>query len=126
MLALQCIAAIHADQSGSMIWRKRCRLRPDPEDLIRARRRADATVNGALDWIERFHSDADPDVVVRLIEGIRPLVRAMQGLLTGNGPQAIDQQTAKVRTILTNTPAYQQQVVEQVTVAVPANRRFMS
>ena len=47
-------------------------------------------------------------------------------LLTGNGLQAIDQQTAKLRTILTNTPAYQQQVVEQVTVAVPANRRFMS
>ena len=47
-------------------------------------------------------------------------------LLTGNGPQAIDQQTAKLGTILTNTPAYQQQVVEQVTVAVSANRRFMS
>jgi hypothetical protein len=26
-------------------------------------------------------------------------------LLTGNGPQAIDQQTAKLRTILTDTPA---------------------
>jgi hypothetical protein len=26
-------------------------------------------------------------------------------LLTGNGPQAIDQQTAKLRTILTDNPA---------------------
>jgi hypothetical protein len=55
---------------------------PDPEDIVRARQRADATVNAALDWIERFHSDADPDVLVRLIDGIRPLVRAMQGRST--------------------------------------------
>src|SRR5213592_3018740 len=36
-------------------------------------------------------------------------------LLTGNGPQAIDQQTAKLRTILTDTPTHQQQAAEQVT-----------
>jgi hypothetical protein len=47
-------------------------------------------------------------------------------LLTGNGPQAIDQQTAKLRTILTDTPAHQQQAAEQVTVAVHTNRGFTS
>src|SRR5947207_10333795 len=47
-------------------------------------------------------------------------------LLTGNGPQAIDQQTAKLRTILTDTPAHQQQAAEQVTVAVHTNRVFTS
>jgi hypothetical protein len=44
-------------------------------------------------------------------------------LLTGNGPQAIDQQTAKLRTILTDTPAHQQQAAEQVTVpSIPTGR----
>src|SRR6266516_730512 len=47
-------------------------------------------------------------------------------LLTGNGPQAIDQQTAKLRTILTDTPTHQQQAAEQVTVAVHTNRAFTS
>jgi putative intracellular protease/amidase len=47
-------------------------------------------------------------------------------LLTGNGPQAIDQQTAKLRTILTDTPAHQQQAAEQVTVAVHTNSGFTS
>jgi putative intracellular protease/amidase len=47
-------------------------------------------------------------------------------LLTGNGPQAIDQQTAKLRTILTDTPAHQHQAAEQVTVAVHTNRGFTS
>src|SRR5213593_641773 len=47
-------------------------------------------------------------------------------LLTGNGPQAIDQQTAKLRTILTDTPTHQQQAAEQVTEAVHTNRAFTS
>src|SRR5438093_2075455 len=47
-------------------------------------------------------------------------------LLTGNGPQAIDQQTAKLRTILTDTPVHQQQAAEQVTVAVHTHRGFTS
>jgi putative intracellular protease/amidase len=47
-------------------------------------------------------------------------------LLTGNGPQAIDQQTAKLRAILADTPAHQQQAAEKVTSAVHSNRRITS
>lgn len=47
-------------------------------------------------------------------------------LLTGNGPQAIDQQTAKLRAILADTPAHQQQAAEKVTLAVHNNRRITS
>jgi hypothetical protein len=47
-------------------------------------------------------------------------------LLTGNGPQAIDQQTAKLRTILADTPAHPQQAAERVTVAIHTNRGFTS
>ncbi len=49
------------------------------KDLIVARRRADVTVNGALEWVERFCKNTDPDIIVRVISGVRSLVESMQG-----------------------------------------------
>jgi hypothetical protein len=53
---------------------------PEPERRLAASRlNGEYTINAALDWIARFHSQFPAPLVTRLIEGVRNLARVCRG-----------------------------------------------